>query len=353
MNNLKNSLEKEGFTGYIIAKEKNILYFTGFLGGARLLIPRDGENILYVHEVNYESAKQTTKNCNVKLVKMGKDVDLMIANQIKNLKLKHVGFDELNTSIYLKLTKVLNNVKLEARKKMVRDLREVKDKTEINYMRKAAEITSEGIKKAFETLRKISGLREYEVAAEIEYTMRKLGSDGVAFDSIVASGVRTAFPHGGCTDRKIRKGDLVIIDVGAKYKNYASDLTRTVIVGNSSRKQIKIFNIVKEAQQKAFQNIQEGIKARAIDTTARDFIKNKGYGNYFVHNLGHGVGLDVHESPTLSPENEEILKAGNVVTVEPGVYITDFGGIRIEDTVLVQKNGAEKLTKSDYKLEIQ
>jgi Xaa-Pro dipeptidase len=236
---------------------------------------------------------------------------------------------------------------------MVRDLREVKDKTEINYMRKAAEITSEGIEKAFETLGKISGLREYEVAAEIEYTMRKLGSDGVAFDSIVTSGDRTAFPHGGCTDRKIRRGDLVIIDIGARYKNYASDLTRTVIVGKSSRKQIKIFKIVKEAQQRAFQNIQGGIKACAIDITARDFIKNKGYGNYFVHNLGHGVGLDVHESPTLSPENEEILKAGNVVTVEPGVYITDFGGIRIEDTVLVHKNGAEKLTKSDYKLEIK
>jgi len=353
MNDLKNSLEKEGFTGYLVAKEKNIFYFTGFLGGARLLIPRDGENILYVHAVNYESAKQTTKNCNVKLVKMGKDVDLMIANQIKNLKLKHVGFDELNTSIYLKLTKVLNDDKLEARKKMVRDLREVKDKTEINYMRKAAEITSEGIEKAIETLRKISGLREYEVAAEIEYSMRRLGSDGVAFDSIVTSGVRTAFPHGGCTDRKIRRGDLVIIDVGAKYKNYVSDLTRTVIVGKSSHKQIKIFEIVKEAQQRAFQNIQGGIKARTIDTIAREYIKNEGYGNYFVHNLGHGVGLDVHESPTLSPENEDILKAGNVVTVEPGVYITDFGGIRIEDTVLVHKNGAEKLTKSDYKLEIK
>ena len=227
----------------------------------------------------------------------------------------------------------------------------MKDETELKFMRKAAEITSEGMKTAFEVVR--PGLREYEVAAEIEYAMRRLGSGGVAFDTIVASGVRSSFPHGGCTSRKIQRGGLVVIDVGAKYQHYHSDLTRTVTAGNPSPKQLKIYEIIIEAQQRAFQNIRAGVKAREVDAVARGLIEKEGYGERFVHSLGHGIGLDVHEPPTLAPENEEALKAGNVITVEPGIYIVNFGGIRIEDTVLVQKKKAEKLTRVPYMLGIK
>jgi Xaa-Pro dipeptidase len=193
-------------------------------------------------------------------------------------------------------------------------------------------------------------MKEYEVAAEIEYAMRKRGSYGTAFETIVASGPRSAFPHGGCSDREIRAGDLVVVDVGATYKFYRSDMTRTLVAGKPSEKQKKLYEIVKAAQEKAFEIIKPNVKARDVDAATRKIIEDAGYGEYFVHGLGHGVGLEVHEPPTLNPSSKEALVMGNVVTDEPGIYLVGYGGVRIEDTVLVRKNDAEKLTKGLYGL---
>lgn len=347
---LKTSLKKEKLDGYVIADEINILYFTCFSGATRLLVPREGENILYVYGVNYEDAKATARNCRVELVKRGEEADKKVADVVKNLEFSRVGFDALSASTYMKLAKSLKGVKLKDKSNMVWKLRMIKDETELNYMRRAAALTSEGMKAAIQTVK--AGLREFEVAAEIEYAMRRRGSGGVAFDTAVASGVRSAYPHGGCTDRKIRKGDFVVLDIGARYQNYRSDLTRTLTVGEPSSKQQRVYRVVKEAQEKAFQNVRAGVKACNVDTVARELIENEGYGEYFVHSLGHGVGLEIHESPTLGPESKDKLRAGNVVTVEPGIYIVDFGGVRIEDTVLVRKGRAEKLTDASYELQV-
>jgi Xaa-Pro aminopeptidase len=183
--------------------------------------------------------------------------------------------------------------------------------------------------------------------------MRKGGSWNTAFDTIVASGARSAFPHGGCTEREIRRGDLVVVDIGASYQHYCSDMTRTLAAGKPSEKQKKLYEIVKNAQEKAFQTIKPKEKAEEIDSAARKVIVDAGYGEYFVHGLGHGVGLEIHEPPTLSPESKEKLAISNVVTNEPGIYLIGFGGIRIEDSVLVQKGEAEKLTKGPYSLETE
>ena len=347
---LRSSLEKKELEGYIVTNESNILYFTDFLGEARLLIPRDGENRLYVYGVNYERARQTAKNCFVELVKWGEKAHLTVADHARNLNLRRLGFDAIDASVFLRLSRALKGVKLDAQGKLIWELRKVKDEAELKRIRKASELTSEGMKTALETVK--PGLREYEVAAEIEYAMRRAGSDGVAFDTIVASGVRSAFPHGGCTDRRILKGDLVVIDVGAKYRHYRSDLTRTVTAGKPSPRQTRIYEVVKDAQRRAFESLRAGVKACDVDAVARQIIERDGYGEFFVHGLGHGVGLDVHEPPGLNPENDEALKAGNVVTVEPGIYIVDFGGVRIEDTVLVHRNRAERLTEAPYNLEV-
>jgi len=347
---LKDSLNKEKIDGYIVAGEINIFYFTNALGATRLLIPAEGENILYVYGVNYEEAKKTARECRVDLVKRGEDADKKVAKLIKQLKLKRVGFDALDASIYLKLKSSLKGTKLKAMSNLVWELRKVKDKTELSYMRKAAKITNQGLKRAIEVIK--PGMREYEVAAEIEYAMRKLGSQGVAFETIVASGPRSAFPHGRCTDKKIRKGELIVVDLGAKYHHYHSDLTRTFLVGEPSPEQRKIYETVREAQQKAFEGLHEGVKAKDADAIARKIVKQAGYGKYFVHSLGHGIGLEVHELPALSPESKELLKAGNVVTVEPGIYVVGLGGVRIEDTVLVRKEKAERLTEAPYELTI-
>lgn len=348
VNTLKGAFEREKLDGYIVADENNILYFTGFLGAVRLLVPKEGENILYVYRLNYEEAKQTAKNCRVEPVKRSESANQKVADQVNSLKLKQLGFDAIDASSYMKLAKALKGVKLKAQDKLVWELRRVKDETELKYMRKAAELTSEGMKTALETIK--PGLREYEVAAEVEYAMRRRGSGGVAFDTIVASGPRSAFPHGGCTDRTIRRGDLVVLDIGAKHQHYRADLTRTVTVGKPSSRQVKIHKVVREAQNRAFQSVKAGVKACDVDAVARRLIEEEGHGECFVHGLGHGVGLDIHEPPSLNPKTKDKLKVGNVVTVEPGIYIIDFGGVRIEDMVLVGKGRAERLTEASYVL---
>jgi Xaa-Pro dipeptidase len=195
-----------------------------------------------------------------------------------------------------------------------------------------------------------AGLSEIEVAAEIEYAMRKNGSYGTAFDTAVSSGTASAFPHGGCTDRKIRTGESVVVDFGAVYRSYRSDITRTLVAGKPSEKQIKLHAIVKKAQEEAFAAIKPNAKTRDVDAVARGIIEEAGYGECFVHGLGHGVGLDIHELPTLNSASKEKLQVGNIVTDEPGIYLPGYGGVRIEDTVLVVKNGVEKLTKGPYGL---
>lgn len=348
------AFEKKGFDGFLVTNGANLLYFAGFLGTASILVPKKGKSTIYVYGVNYEQAKAEAKGFKVELVKRGEDLATKIAKKVKAYKTKKLGLDTITgvpgVADYLKLKKVLRGIaKIKIDNGSVRDLRKVKDEEEISLMRKAGELTSEGMKAAYETIK--PGVREYEVASEIEYAMRKNGSWGTAFETIVASGVRSAFPHGGCTDRKIRNGDLVVVDIGATYQYYCSDMTRTFAAGKPSAKQKKIYEIVRLAQEKAFQAVKPKAKAKDIDVISRKIIEEAGYDKYYVHGLGHGVGLEVHESPTLNPRSKDRLTVGNVVTIEPGIYIVGFGGIRIEDAVLVQKRKAEKLTKGPYTLE--
>lgn len=344
------AFEKKGFDGFLITNEINLLYFTGFPGATFLLIPENGESIIYVHGTNYEQAKAEGEGFRVELVKLGGNLMEEVAAQVKGFRIERLAVDALSFEDYEKLMKGLKDeTKVKMQNKLVWELRKVKYAREIELMQKAGELTSEGMKTAYEVIK--PHIREYEVAAEIEYTMRKKGSWGTAFETIVASGVRSAFPHGGCTDRKIQKGDLVVVDIGASYQHYRSDMTRTVTAGEPSAKQRKLYKIVKTAQEKAFQAVKPKAKAKEIDGIARKVIEDAGHGEYFVHGLGHGVGLEVHEPPTLSQESRDRVNIGNIVTIEPGIYIVGFGGIRIEDTVIVQKNNAERLTKGLYTLE--
>jgi Xaa-Pro dipeptidase len=340
---LRKIFREKGLDGYLVLNNFNILYLTGFSGATGLLIPSEGECTLFVYGVNYEQAKAEAKSCSVVLVQRGEKLEEKIGRKIKGLKIGNLGFDGLSSALYLKLRRVLRgSTRLKAKGELVWELRKIKTGQELELMRKAAEIASEGMRVARETLR--AGLTEIEVAAEIEYAMRKKGSWGTSFETIVASGARSAYPHGGCTEKQIRKGEAVVIDLGAIYKYYRSDMTRTMVAGKPSKKQQQIYNIVKTAQDKAFKRIREGVRAKTLDAAARKIIEKAGYSEYFVHGLGHGIGLEVHEPPTLNQQSKDVLKAGNVVTVEPGIYITGFGGFRIEDTVLVQRDGGEKLT---------
>ena len=347
---LKQMSFKEGkFDGFLIFNGANLIYFTGFSGASALLIPKNGENTLYVYGVNFEQAKAEGSGFRVELVKRDENLMAKVAKQAGGFEIKKLVVDALNVESWRALAKSIGGKKrLEADNSFIRELRKVKDEKEIEFMRKAAELTSEGMSVAYETVK--PGVKEYEVAAEIEYAMRKRGSYGTGFETIVASGPCSAFPHGGCSGREICEGDLVVVDVGATYRFYRSDMTRTLVAGKPSEKQKKLYQVVKTAQAKALEATKPNVKAKHVDAVARKLIEDAGFGEYFVHNLGHGVGLEVYEPPTLGPDSKETLAVGNVVTDEPGIYLVGYGGVRIEDTVLVQKSGAEKLTNGPYTL---
>jgi Xaa-Pro dipeptidase len=343
------AFEKGGFDGFLIFNSANQTWLTGFSSASALLIPKNGESKVYVYGVNYAQAQAEMGGFMVELVKRGEKLTEKIAKQASALGIKRLAVDALTIESWRSLSKALGGgEKLEVDNRYLQELRKVKDENEIELMRKAAKLTSEGMRVAREVVS--AGVKEYEVAAEIEYAMRKRGSSGTGFETIVASGVCSAFPHGGCSDKEIREGDLVVVDVGATYKFYRSDMTRTFVAGKPSEKQKKLYEVVRIAQETAFEAVKPSVKAKDVDAVARKVIADAGYGEYFVHSLGHGVGLEVHEPPTLSPDSKDALATGNVVTVEPGVYLVGYGGIRIEETVLVQKNGAEKLTHAPYAL---
>ena len=326
-----------------------MLYFLGFPGTTALLVPAEGECTVYVYGVNYEQAKAQRKSFKVELVKAGENLMAKIAKQAADCRVRKLVVDALDVESWRDLAKELpNQTTLEINNRYLLALRAVKDRQEIEFMRKAGELTSEGMKAAYDAVK--PGAKEFEVAAEIEYAMRKRGAGPTAFETIVASGACSAFPHGGCSGREIHDGDLVVIDIGATYNYYCSDMTRTLVAGKASEKQQKIYDVVKEAQQNAFKTIAAGVPVAAVDAAARKVIESAGFGEFFVHRLGHGVGLEVHEPPSLNVVSKDKLVAGNVVTDEPGIYLPGLGGVRIEDTVLVQKTGAEKLTLGPYSL---
>ncbi|MGO8805960.1 MAG: M24 family metallopeptidase [Candidatus Bathyarchaeia archaeon] len=344
---LKQAAAKQGLScNFLIFNPYNILYFTGFSGASALLIPKKGENVLFVGGVNYEQANKETKGLAVELLKRGENLMEKIPKLAPTEK---YAVDTLAIEGWRALAKEIGGEeKLMPASSLVLKLRSIKDEDEALLIREACKLASLGMKVASEFIR--PGVSEMQVAAEVEYAMRKNGSDGTSFDTIIASGVSSAYPHGSCSNRIIREGELVVVDLGATHRFYRSDMTRTFVAGKPNDKEIKIYETVKQAQHKAFETIKPNIPTMEVDAAGRRVIETAGFGDYFVHNLGHGVGLEIHEAPVLSPDSKDILVTGNVVTDEPGIYLPGYGGVRIEDTVFVAKDGAERLTIGQYSL---
>lgn len=227
-------------------------------------------------------------------------------------------------------------------------LRQVKTEEELTYLAKAEEIGD----KAFTRLLKVlkPGMTELEVAAELEYFMKQEGAEDLSFNTIVASGLNSSMPHAIPGNKKIEEGDFITFDFGCKYKGYCSDMTRTVVLGKANEKQKEIYNVVLKAQLAGLEAVKAGISGSSVDKVSRDIITEAGYGEYFGHGLGHSVGLFIHENPRLSPSDDTILQAGMIETVEPGIYVPGFGGVRIEDMVVVTENGCRNLAHSPKEL---
>jgi Xaa-Pro aminopeptidase len=349
---LKDKIFKEtNIDGFLILNKFNLLYLTGLMGSSAMLISRDNDSRLYSYDVNYAYLKKEIKETYVERVKPGENILKKIIKKTKDYKIKNLSLDSATIETWNNLTKFSNKtVKLEIDRNLIQNMRKVKNKDEIKLLKKAAELTVKAMKVAAQVIS--PGIKESEVAAEVEYLIRKHDFCGIAFETIVASGNGSAFPHGGISDKKIKGGELVVVDIGAKYKNYCSDMTRTFVVGKASLKQQRIIQITKRAQLEALNSLKDGANAKNVDKNARKIIERERFGEYFVHSLGHGVGLEVHEKPILSSVSKDEIVAGNVVTIEPGIYIVGYGGVRIEDTVIVKKDGIEKLTDGINNFEI-
>ncbi|MEG1441984.1 MAG: M24 family metallopeptidase, partial [Oscillospiraceae bacterium] len=249
---------------------------------------------------------------------------------------------------YKKFLDELKNVELLPLLSEIDALRMVKSPEEIAKMEIAEEI---GVKAFLHILKYLKiGVSESDIATEIEYSMRKNGGSGTSFDTIVVSGAKSSLPHGKPDEKKLEYGDFVTMDFGCKYNGYCSDMTRTIVMGQASDEQKKIYNVVKDAQTAGLSAIRAGILGKDADTVARKVIEDSGYGKYFGHSLGHGVGLCIHELPNLSPKSEITLLENMVVTCEPGIYIPSFGGVRIEDMVVVKTESVVNLTKLSKEL---
>lgn len=261
-----------------------------------------------------------------------------------------VGFEEEHVSVaeLKNLRRLFPDVRFVPVVRLVESLAAVKDESEISMLRRAAAITDAVFTRILTVIR--PGIRESEIAAEISYLHRAYGAEGDAFEPIVAGGPRGALPHARASLSKLRRGEMVILDFGCRVRGYHSDLTRTVAVGRPSARMRTIYQIVLEAQQRAIEAARAGIPARDLDAVARRLIRKRGYGKYFVHSLGHGLGLHVHEPLRLSALSKDMLQAGNVVTIEPGVYVPDLGGVRIEDDVVIRRDGCTVLTHSPKEL---
>jgi len=340
---LRAQMDGRGLPVLLVTSLTNIFYLTGFRGSAGAALVGPSELLLFVDPRYTLQAQEEA--CGVEVIVAKRGLLRAVGAWLRKRDARRMGYEaaHLTCAEFGRLVSDTRpRVKLTPAGGMIEELRAVKDEEEVARIRQAGRLTAE----VFEEVRgqARAGVSEADLAAEIEYRMRKKGAEGAAFETIVASGTRGAFPHARASRKLLEENDLVIFDLGAILSGYAADMTRTVYLGEPGRKVRSLYQAVAGAQQSAVEALREGTKAGDVDAAARRFLKARGVGRFFTHSTGHGVGLEIHEAPRLGRGEKVRLRAGFVVTVEPGVYLEGLGGIRIEDTVLVGVDGPEILT---------
>lgn len=342
---IKKSFDEKGIDSFLVKKLPNIRYISGFSGSAASIVLTKDRNY-FITDFRYKTQSKSEVYKNFEIIIFAQNSLNFIKDLLKDNDFKKTGFESnfLTYADVKTLEKDFPQIEFIPVNSLIESIVTVKNDKEIELTRKAAEITDKTFSKLLEIIK--PGMTERDVAAEISYHQKKFGADGDSFDCIVAAGEHSAFPHARPTDRKIGNNELLKLDFGCTVQGMKSDLTRTIAIGNVNEECRKIYEIVKEAQLKALDKIKAGMSTKEIDSIARNYIKEKGYGDNFGHGLGHGLGYDIHESPFLNERTDYILEEGNLITVEPGIYIEGLGGVRIEDDVLVKKDGCEILNKS-------
>ncbi len=346
---LARQLAESNLDSLLITHLPNIRYLCGFTGSNGLLLSIRGRRTFYTDGRYTEQAAQEVKGAQV-VIPNGSLIK-EAAKRISSSRVTRIGFeaDRMSALAFESLKNLLpKSVKLVPTESMVDRIRMVKDKQELALIREAVVLGADLLTPAIETIR--PGVRESEVAAEIEYAARRWGAEAMSFETIVAAGRRSALPHGRASNALIPKRGFVILDLGVILHGYCSDMTRTVWVGSGSRRSKDIYRAVLEAQEAAVDVVAPGITTGAVDYAARSVLKKAGLDRYFIHSTGHGVGLEIHEQPRIARDQTEVLKPGMVITIEPGVYLPGEGGVRIEDMVVVTERGHQVLTPATKEL---
>lgn len=335
---IRELLNEQDIDAMVVSNIKNVRYISNFTGDEGMAVITDKSAYLIVDGRFTEQAKSQSK---INVVDYGGNFVKTIGEILKNDSSKKCAF-EGNTMTYSEAEHMMNTINFVswvAQKDVFERVRMIKDVGEIKIIKKSLQIALD----TFEYVKPqiVAGVREIDIANEIEYTMKKMGASGPSFDTIVASGKRSALPHGVASNKVIENGDAVVVDMGAVYDGYCSDITRTVFVGGMSKEQERIYDLVAKAQKFAIDAIEEGVSCKEVNEVAVNEFRKNAMDKYFVHSLGHGVGLDVHERPFVAGKSSDVFKPGMVVTVEPGLYLPDKFGVRIEDMIMLSPEGEE------------
>ncbi len=342
-------LEEKQLDAVLITSSANRFYLSGFSGtSGSLIITSSGENHLVTDFRYIEQAEEEAKD--FKIVEVSQKRRKKLSEHILSLDINSLGFEEeeISYKYYQEMKDYLQGLSLVPLEGSVSKLRRQKDEEEIDAIEEAIKISEAALKELLNFIE--PGKSEGEIAAKLEYLLRQRGGEGPAFDFIVASGERSALPHGVASEKLLKNGEFVTIDFGTKYRGYCSDITRTFVMGEPDEKQEEIYEIVLAAQRRAIDEIEPGMSGQEADAVARDYIREEGYEDNFGHGLGHGLGIEVHEGPKLSSQSDDNLEPGMVFTDEPGIYISDFGGVRIEDDIFLTESGCRVLTDFEKEL---
>jgi Xaa-Pro aminopeptidase len=341
---LRKLLRQEHVPALLVTKFVNVTYLTGFTGDDSYLLVTPDDAIVLSDFRYIEQLQEECPELDVEIRPQGVTMLQLVSQVVRRTKVRGLGVEAESMSIgwYQRLEQSLAKVTLAATTGLVEQLREVKDREELDEIRRSVQVAQ----KAFEVVRAQlrPALTEQLIAAELEYQIRQFGGRGCSFAPIVAVGSRAALPHAVPTERRMDDSDFVLIDWGAKATRYASDLTRILVTGKISAKLERVYGVVLKAQLRAIEAIRPGARMSDVDAAARTVIAEAGWGKHFGHGLGHGIGLEIHEAPRLAVQQDQPLVAGMVVTVEPGIYLPGWGGVRIEDDVLVTRDGHEVLS---------
>jgi Xaa-Pro aminopeptidase len=344
---VKSLLDELNLDAFLITHVPNVRYLTGFSGSAASLLITKEKNYFFSDFRYKEQSFQQVKGFEIIINYNGTSEFKTI---VQDAGFKKIGFESSRMTIAAldRYKKANETVDYQPVNERIEAINMEKTDEELAILRKAAEISDKTFEKILGFIK--PGITELEVSAEITYIQKKLGALKDSFDPIVASGSRGAMPHGIASDKIINNGEMVTLDFGCVYNGFCSDLTRTIAVGEPSEEMKKIYCIVYDAQKLAIDNAKAGMSSKSLDSVARDFITSKGYGENFGHGLGHGLGIEVHELPGINQRQDFVTANNSVVTIEPGIYLENTGGVRIEDDVVLKTGGCEILNKAPKEL---